>query len=94
MVGMFRVSGSSKRVQQLQKIFDTPPSYGLNIDWSEYSIHDAASAMRRYLNALPEPVIPMQYYDVFRKVLGNPSLTAFLPLRSLHDTVGSNDEIC
>jgi len=51
--GIFRVSGSNKRINQLQAVFDAPPTYGKDFDWTGYSVHDAASVLRRYLNALP-----------------------------------------
>lgn len=51
--GIFRVSGSNKRINQLQVVFDEPPRYGKDFDWTGYSVHDAASVLRRYLNSLP-----------------------------------------
>jgi hypothetical protein len=51
--GIFRVSGSSKRINELQAIFDSPPRYGKDLDWQGYSVHDAASVLRRYLNQMP-----------------------------------------
>ncbi|GAA6016224.1 hypothetical protein JCM10207_000436 [Rhodosporidiobolus poonsookiae] len=67
--GIFRVSGSNKRINQLQAVFDEPPVYGKSFDWTGYSVHDAASLLRRYLNSLPEPVIPAGLYLDFTAVL-------------------------
>ncbi|KAK9468746.1 Rho GTPase activation protein, partial [Lipomyces arxii] len=64
--GIFRINGSVKRSRELQKIFAEPPTYGQNMDWTGYTVHDAASVLRRYLNSLPEPIIPLQLYDAFR----------------------------
>lgn len=50
-------------------MFDTPPRYGKDFDWTGYSVHDAASVLRRYLNSLPEPVIPAGLYLDFTAVL-------------------------
>ncbi|KAF9180484.1 hypothetical protein BGZ51_006166 [Haplosporangium sp. Z 767] len=69
--GIFRVSGSSKRVMELQEIFDTPPNYGSQLDWTGYTIHDASNVLRRYLNHLPDPVITLEYYEKFRDVHRN-----------------------
>ncbi|KAI1314827.1 hypothetical protein EDD11_001652 [Mortierella claussenii] len=69
--GIFRVSGSAKRVSELQLIFDTPPKYGSQLDWSGYTIHDASNVLRRYLNHLPDPVIPLEFYEKFRDVHRN-----------------------
>ncbi|KAG0348808.1 hypothetical protein BG004_004067 [Podila humilis] len=66
--GIFRVSGSAKRVSELQLIFDTPPTYGSQLDWTGFSIHDASNVLRRYLNYLPDPVITLEYYEKFRDV--------------------------
>lgn len=43
-----------KRMKMIQSEFDTGPSYGLNLDWSGYTVHDAASVLVRYLISLPE----------------------------------------
>lgn len=66
---MFRIAGSQKRMRELQETFDLPPRYGKDVDWSRYSIHDAASVLRRYLNQMPEPIIPLQLYNEFRNIM-------------------------
>ncbi|GAA5896107.1 uncharacterized protein JCM6883_001714 [Sporobolomyces salmoneus] len=86
--GIFRVSGSNKRINQLQIVFDEPPRYGKDFDWTGYSVHDAASVLRRYLNSLPEPVIPAGLYLDFTAVLQRPqpitdSISAYRHLISL-----------
>ncbi|GAA5858702.1 hypothetical protein JCM1840_006519 [Sporobolomyces johnsonii] len=86
--GIFRVSGSNKRINQLQAVFDEPPRYGKDFDWTGYSVHDAASVLRRYLNSLPEPVIPAGLYLDFTAVLQRPqpiadSIAAYRHLISL-----------
>ncbi|CAG8444730.1 8694_t:CDS:2 [Funneliformis caledonium] len=68
--GIFRLSGSAKRIKELQAVFDSPPLYGKSLTWMGYSVHDAANILRRYLNHLPDPVIPQQWYDQFRSVHG------------------------
>ena len=66
--GIFRIAGNGKRVKELQFIFSTPPTYGTKFNnWDNYSIHDVASLLRRYLNNLEEPLIPLEYYESFRK---------------------------
>ncbi|KAG9050182.1 hypothetical protein FS837_007080 [Tulasnella sp. UAMH 9824] len=69
--GTFRVSGSNKRMRELQTLFDTPPRYGKDLDWSkkQFTTHDVASVFRRYLTQMPEPVIPHDRYHDFRNVL-------------------------
>ncbi|KAL8278805.1 hypothetical protein RQP46_008874 [Phenoliferia psychrophenolica] len=86
--GIFRVSGSNKRINQLQEVFDSPPRYGKDLDWTPYTVHDAASVLRRYLNMMPEPVIPQDLYREFTGVLQNPqplsdSIAAYRHLISL-----------
>ncbi|CAG8592203.1 11722_t:CDS:2 [Ambispora gerdemannii] len=67
--GIFRLNGSAKRIKELQAIFDAPPSYGKTLTWVGYSVHDAANILRRYLNHLPDPVIPQKRYEEFRLVI-------------------------
>ncbi|KAF2873654.1 hypothetical protein BDV95DRAFT_592984 [Massariosphaeria phaeospora] len=69
--GIFRLPGSEKRIKELKIAFDTPPRYGKGLDWTGYTVHDAANILRRYFNQLPEPIIPLQHYDTFRQPLRN-----------------------
>lgn len=76
--GVFRISGSTRRMKELQDIFDRPPSYGRDVVWGPWSVHDAASVLRRYLNQMPEPVVPAELYDDFRNALREWSRTVTL----------------
>jgi hypothetical protein len=67
--GIFRLSGSEKRIKELKLAFDSPDRYGKGLDWAGYTVHDAANVLRRYLNNLPEPIVPLDLYDQFRKPL-------------------------
>ncbi|KAF8907295.1 hypothetical protein CPB84DRAFT_1744675 [Gymnopilus junonius] len=69
--GTFRVSGSNKRMRELQAVFETPPRYGKSLDWKKesYTTHDVASVFRRYLTQMPEPVIPYDMYHLFRDAM-------------------------
>lgn len=69
--GIFRLSGSAKRIKDLQEIFDSPERYGKGLDWTGYTVHDAANVLRRYLNNLPEPIVPLEFYERFREPLRN-----------------------
>lgn len=51
--GVFRISGSNRRMKELQDIFDKPPTYGRDVVWGPWSVHDAANVLRRYLNQMP-----------------------------------------
>jgi len=67
--GIFRLNGSARRIKDLQEIFDSPERYGKGLDWSGYTVHDAANVLRRYLNQLPEPIVPLDFYERFRDPL-------------------------
>ncbi|OKL63411.1 hypothetical protein UA08_01774 [Talaromyces atroroseus] len=69
--GIFRLSGSARRIKELQEIFDSPERYGKGLDWGGYTVHDAANILRRYLNQLPEPIVPLDFYQSFRQPLRN-----------------------
>ena len=66
---LFCISGSPLRLQNLQDSFNQPPDYGKYLDWSGYTVHDAASILLRFLNRLPEPVIPLEKYEAFQNPL-------------------------
>ncbi|KAJ5893238.1 hypothetical protein N7495_004929 [Penicillium taxi] len=67
--GIFRLNGSAKRIKDLQELFDSPERYGKGLDWEGYTVHDAANVLRRYLNQLPEPIVPLEFYERFREPL-------------------------
>ncbi|PHZ16961.1 Rho GTPase activation protein [Rhizopus microsporus ATCC 52813] len=67
--GIFRISGNVKRISILQSLFDTPEGYGLDIDWTGYTPHDAANLLSRYLNYLPEPLITLEYQNSFKNII-------------------------
>lgn len=69
MEGIFRLSGSEKRIKELKTLFDSPDRYGKGLVWDGYTVHDAANVLRRYLNDLPEPVVPLDLYEKFREPL-------------------------
>ena len=43
--GIFRLNNSLRRIKDLQKIFDSPKSYGKDLNWSGYTVHDAANVL-------------------------------------------------
>ncbi|KAJ1822834.1 GTPase activating protein (GAP) for Rho1p [Coemansia sp. RSA 2598] len=70
--GIFRINGSMKRVQKLQDEFNQRPSYGRHTEWAGYTLHDAATILRRYLITLPESVISVDFYSVFMEKYAEP----------------------
>ena len=74
--GIFRLSGSEKRIKELKTIFDSPDRYGKGLDWAGYTVHDAANVLRRYLNQLPEPIVPLDLYGRFREPLRGHTMQA------------------
>ncbi|GMM35261.1 GTPase-activating protein [Saccharomycopsis crataegensis] len=89
--GIFRVGGSSKRVKELQQIFSEAPDYGKKLDWDGFTVHDAASLLRRYLNSLPQPVIPLDQYEAFRAPLkSRPRVLAYFTYRGVSNPPKDN----
>jgi GTPase-activating protein SAC7 len=68
-VNVFFTAGIVKHVKELKTIFDTPPRFGKGLDWTGYTPFDAANVLLRYLNELPEPVIPPQDHGTFLEPL-------------------------
>jgi len=66
---IFARSGHAARIANLQTIFNMPDRYGKGLDWTGYTIHDAAGILLRYLKSLPEPVVPYHCYDSFTRPL-------------------------
>ncbi|KAI0460999.1 hypothetical protein LJB42_001328 [Komagataella kurtzmanii] len=76
--GIFRMPGAARRVRELQVLFSSPPTYGAKFDWNGYTVHDAASILRRYLTSLSEPLIPLDLYEAFRSpILNRPLIVKY-----------------
>ncbi|KAF9700131.1 hypothetical protein EKO04_001768 [Ascochyta lentis] len=89
--GIFRLAGSEKRIKELKTAFDTPPRYGKGLDWTGYTVHDAANILRRYFNHLPEPIIPLGNYDSFRQPLRNHQAEAVGVIEGQAPSIGGFD---
>ncbi|KAK8232367.1 hypothetical protein HDK90DRAFT_467542 [Phyllosticta capitalensis] len=89
--GIFRLSGSEKRIKELREAFNSPDRYGKGLDWAGYTVHDAANILRRYFNQLPEPIIPLEFYERFREPLRDHQAQAVGPMDGQRETVGEFD---
>jgi hypothetical protein len=69
--GIFRKSGSTAAVNQLQLQFEEQSNPFLIKFPSTLSTHSLAGLFKRYLQQLPEPVIPRHYQSMFLSVFGN-----------------------
>lgn len=89
--GIFRLAGSEKRIKELKIAFDSPDRYGKGLDWTGYTVHDAANILRRYFNQLPEPIIPLEFYQRFRDPLRNHQAQAVGAIESQSPSEGEFD---
>ncbi|KAG2186877.1 hypothetical protein INT44_003104 [Umbelopsis vinacea] len=65
--GIFRINGGEKEVTALCEEFEKAP---VEVhDFSAMNIHTLPSVIKKYLGALPEPVIPVQFSSVFMEVV-------------------------
>ena len=89
--GIFRLSGSAKRIKELQVQFDSPDRYGKGLDWTGYTVHDAANILRRYLNQLPQPIVPLTFYERCRDPLRSHQAQAVGDMEAQAQDVGDFD---
>ena len=89
--GIFRLSGSAKRIKELQAQFDAPTRFGKGLDWTGYTVHDAANVLRRYLNQLPQPIVPLEVYEKFRNPLRDHQTQAVGDIEARAQDVGDFD---
>lgn len=60
-VGLFRLSGNTKRTEELKALFDK----GVKVDLREEpEIHVTCSLLKCYIRELPNPLIPYEMYDI------------------------------
>ncbi|KAK0247830.1 hypothetical protein B0A54_16538 [Friedmanniomyces endolithicus] len=90
--GIFRLAGSEKRIKELKVAFNSPDLYGKGLDWTGYTVHDAANILRRYFNQLPEPIIPLDFYERFREPLRNHQAQAVGASEAQSPSVGHFDQ--
>lgn len=55
-------------------------------------MHDAANVLRRYLNQLPEPIIPLNFYERFRDPLRGHEMQAVGDMEAQEHDIGGFDE--
>jgi hypothetical protein len=89
--GIFRLSGSEKRIKELREAFNSPDRYGKGLDWTGYTVHDAANILRRYFNQLPEPIIPLDFYERFREPLRGHQSQAVGQMEGQSPSIGDFD---
>ena len=90
--GIFRLNGSAKRIKELQAIFDSPDRYGKGLVWTGYTVHDAANVLRRYLNQLPQPIVPLDFYEGFREPLRSHQAQAVGDMEAQAQDIGNFDQ--
>jgi len=72
-VGIFRLPGNSRRINELKKMFDD----GADIDLEADDEFDVSSLLKLYFRELPEPLVPSSLFEEFRK--GNSTQNNSLP---------------
>ena len=82
------MAGAEKRIKELRATFDSPDRYGKGLDWTGYTVHDAANILRRYFLHLPEPIIPLDFYEKFREPLRNHQAQAVGPMDAQAPDIG------
>ncbi|CAL1545103.1 unnamed protein product [Lymnaea stagnalis] len=64
-VGIFRMSGSHPRIQELKSILEKKFYDPAVIDTSKYDIHDFTTLMKEYLRELPAKLISTEKFEIY-----------------------------
>ena len=72
-------------------LFDSPDRYGKGLDWTGYTVHDAANILRRYLNQLPQPIVPLTFYERCRDPLRSHQAQAVGDMEAQAQDIGDFD---
>lgn len=72
-------------------MFDSPDRYGKGLDWTGYTVHDAANILRRYLNQLPQPIVPLDFYERCRDPLRSHQAQAVGDIEAQSKSIGQFD---
>jgi len=60
-VGIFRINGNFHTIDNIANDIDSD----IDIDFFDYDIHDVSGLFLKYFKELPEPLVPMIYFDQF-----------------------------
>lgn len=71
--GLFRVSGSKKRQEELKDLLDKEEN--VDFDSGRFTPHDVASVLKIFLGDLPEPLLTHAPQSAYFKVTGKLSPT-------------------
>ncbi|KAK5128245.1 hypothetical protein LTR85_002912 [Meristemomyces frigidus] len=91
---IFATSPNLRHLRELIAAFNMPPKYGKGLSWEGpegYTVHDAANVLLRYLLQLPEPLVPLEFYDRFCQPLRNHESQAVGGIEGQEIDVGSFD---
>ena len=66
--GLFRISGSKKRQEELKDLLDKDEHVDFNS--SRFTPHDVASVFKNYLAELPEPLLTEASHDAYIQITG------------------------
>lgn len=72
-------------------VFDSPPRYGKGWDWSGYTVFDAANLLLRYILQLPEPLIPLDFFERFCQPLRDHQADAVGASDNQYPSIGTFD---
>jgi hypothetical protein len=66
--GIFRISGSKKRQDELKHLLDKDVE--INFEKDTFTEHDVASILKYFLAELPEPIITSAHVNVHMQISG------------------------
>ena len=69
--GIFRISGSKKRQDELKHLLDKDME--INFEKDAFTEHDVASILKYFLAELPEPIVTSAHVKVHMQVAGKPA---------------------
>ena len=72
--GLFRVSGSKKRQEELKDLIDKEEN--IDFDSGRFTPHDVASILKIFLGDLPEPLLTQAPQNAYLQITGKFCLQA------------------
>jgi len=88
--GVFSIICSTKRLQELQAVFEAPPNYGRDVKMEvSFTVHEAAGVLCRYLAQLPESILSRDLTNDFRRILSNEHLVVEKAIKTYEQLIYS-----
>ena len=83
--GLFRISGSKKRQEDLKELVDK--DIFIDLESGKFTAHDVATVLKQFLAELPEPLLTPELHHAFLQVAGEAGIMLLPSIKKPSDCI-------